>query len=550
MPAPRPGMQLYFGGEIHTVDPRKPTASAVAVIDGRIAVVGTEAECRAVLPRRYEAYDLRGSTMLPGFIDTHFHPLPLIFFDMNADLSQTRSLEEIGAALRVAAAKTPARNWVVGLRFDEQNLPSKRMPTRAEIDALVPDRPVVIFKHDGHTVLASSAAWQAVGITAKTPDPAGGVIDREPDGSPAGVFRESAAQLMLSAMPAPRVRTLVNGATDSFERLLSHGITSAGAVLQTGSEGPSGSAGLYEVFLAARLAPRIPINLYSILIADSAKVIETARRGPLTEEDEIGGHRVGAIKIYADGTFGSCTAHMHEPYADAPDKKGFLTIDEDELYRRMEVAHCAGFQVCIHAIGDATTRKCLDLFETLLAKHPRADHRHRLEHASQLEESTIRDLARLGIAVSTQPMFIHSEKTWLEKRLGSHRTRYTYPFRSLIEAGVKVGGASDAPIESTSVLEAIQVCVTREGFETSQCITAEQAVRMYTIDAAYIQHEEHIKGSITPGKRADLVILSENPVRVDPERIKDIQVEQTIVGGKTVYDVYGKEHRSLPPPPM
>jgi predicted amidohydrolase YtcJ len=543
-------MQLFFGGEIHTVDPRKPTASAVAVIDGRIAVVGTEAECRAALPRRYEAIDLRGSVLLPGFIDTHFHPVPLIFFDMNADLSHVRSLEEMGAALRAAAAKTPARNWVVGLRFDEQDLPSGKMPTRAEIDALCPERPVVVFKHDGHTVLASSLAVQAAGISAKTPNPPGGIIDREPDGSPAGVFRESAAQLMLSSMPAPRIRTLIHQAADSFEKLLSQGITSAGAVLQTGNEGPSGSAGLYEVFLAARLAPRIPINLYSILIADSARVIENARKGPLTEEDEIGGHRVGAIKIYADGTFGSCTAHMHEPYADEPDKRGFLTIDEDELYRRMEVAHRAGFQVCIHAIGDATTRKCLDLFEVLLEKHPRPDHRHRLEHASQLEEGTIRDLARLGIAVSTQPMFIHSEKAWLEKRLGPVRTKLTYPFRSLIEAGVRVGGASDAPIESTSVLEAMQVCVTREGFETSQCITAEQALRMYTIDAAFIQHEDHVKGSITPGKRADFVVLSENPVRVSPDRISDIQVEQTIIGGETVFDVHGREHRSLPPPPL
>ncbi|MBC7171953.1 MAG: amidohydrolase [Polyangiaceae bacterium] len=468
---------------------------------------------------------------------------------MNADLSRTRSLAEMGAILRVTAAKTPARNWVVGLRFDEQNLPSGTMPTRAEIDALCPERPLLILKHDGHTVLANSLAAKAAGITAKTPDPAGGVIDRDRDGSLAGVFRESAAQMMLSAMPAPRVRTLINGAAESFEKLLAQGITSAGAVLQTGGEGPSGKSGVYEIFLAARLAPRIPINLYSILIADSAKVIENARRGPLTEEDEPGGHRVGAIKIYADGTFGSCTAHMHEPYADAPDKRGFLTIDEDELYRRMEVAHCAGFQICIHAIGDATTRKCLDLFDVLLQNHPRPDHRHRLEHASQLDEGTISDLARLGVAVSTQPMFIHSEKAWLGKRLGATRTKMTYPFRSLIEAGVRVGGASDAPIESTSVLEAIQVCVTREGFEPSQCITAEQAVRMYTIDAAYIQHEDHLKGSISPGKRADFVVLSENPVRVAPEQISHIHVEQTIVGGRTVYDVYGKEHRSLPPPP-
>jgi hypothetical protein len=226
---------------------------------------------------------------------------------------------------------------------------------------------------------------------------------------------------------------------------------------------------------------------------------------------------------------------MDAPFSDQPERQGFMTTEADEIYRRMVEAHCRGLQIGVHAIGDEANRRCLDLYERLLAEHPRADHRHRIEHASVLDDETIARMARLGIVVSTQPLFIHSEKTWLHKRLGPDRARRTYPLRSLLEAGVRVAGASDAPVESTDVLHALQCCVTREGFEVEQGISAAQALRMFTIDAAYAQFEDHEKGSICPGKRADFAVLSANPVRVPPEAIRDIRVEQTIVAGRAVY---------------
>jgi predicted amidohydrolase YtcJ len=199
-------------------------------------------------------------------------------------------------------------------------------------------------------------------------------------------------------------------------------------------------------------------------------------------------------------------------------------------------AHNAGLQIATHAIGDAANRECIDLYERLLKEYPRADHRHRLEHASLLDGQMIEDLARLGLVVSTQPLFMHSEKGWIYKRIGKERAPNCYPLRSLIEGGVRVAGASDAPVESPDVLHAIQCCVTREGFEPQQGISAEQAIRMYTIDAAYAQFEESVKGSITPGKRADLIVLSANPAAVPPEEIRGIGVEQTMVGGRVVHD--------------
>jgi hypothetical protein len=306
-------------------------------------------------------------------------------------------------------------------------------------------------------------------------------------------------------------------------------------VLQTDKEGPAGSLGAFDLMLMQALMEHIPISMYGIIAARDAGVMREVMASPLNDPAEGSRFRIGAMKLYADGTFGSCSAYMREPYTDRPDTRGYLTTPEKELYSRMVDAHKAGIQIATHAIGDAGNRLCIDLLERLLQEHPRPDHRHRIEHASQLDAGMISDMARLGIAVSSQPMFIHSEKNWLRRRIGAERTPWTYPYRSLMDAGVAVAGASDAPIESVSVLHALQCCVTREGFETGQCVTAHEALRMYTVNAAYAQFEEGVKGSISAGKRADFVVLDRDPVRVPAEEIMKISVRKTICGGKVIF---------------
>ncbi len=528
--------QLYFGGDIYTVDENLPAAEAVAVKDGWIIAVGSEAECRAAFGEAFESVDLKGRALMPGFIDTHMHPVVLIYFDMNIDLRSAATIEEVKAMIREAAEADSSDEWIVGLQFDEQNLNDPRLPARADLDEACPDRPAMIIKHDGHMVIANTRAIEACGVTADTPDPEGGVIDREPGGYPAGPFRETAAQIPLSAMPMPEIDSLIDGAKSTFAKLAARGLTSVGAVLQTDKEGPAGSSGAFDVMAMTMFLEHVPINLYCLIITSDIGKIEEARQTPLHGE-EPGGHRVGGIKIFSDGTYGSCTAYMSEPFADQPDKRGFLVLDEGEIYRRMVAAHTAGMQIVIHAIGDLANRTCIDLYEKLLSEHPREDHRHRIEHASSLSAEMVADIARLGLVVSTQPLFIHSEKHWLRKRLGPERVKWAYPYRAILDAGARIAGASDAPVESTDVLHAIQCCVTREGLETRQAITAAEAIRMYTIDAAYAQFEDSVKGSISVGKRADMVILSANPAAVAPEKISDIRVERTIVGGKVVYQV-------------
>lgn len=526
--------QLYFNGDICTMDALLPIAKAVAIRDGFIIAAGSENACRSALGSDYEEINLKGAALLPGFIDTHLHPVPLVYYNMNIDMLGTSSLADLKQRINLGAAKAKGENWLVGLNFDEQSLDVPVLPDRHILDSTYPDRPLIIIKHDGHSVMANTPAIKAANISADTATPAGGIIEHQADGQPSGIFRETATQLILSAMPMPDMESLTEGVKSTFFGLVSQGITSIGAVLQTDEDGPAGALGTFDVPAMEIFLDQIPVNLYCLIIAkdmDKIKPVLTSR----LNSGEKGRHRVGGLKIIADGTFGSCTALMSQPFSDHLDKSGFLLIEPEEIYRRMLMAHREGLQVEVHAIGDDANRVCVGLFKRLLSEHPRKDHRHRLQHASLLDARLISEIDQLGLVISTQPQFIHSEKHWLYKRLGADRLKWVYPFRSLLDAGIKLGGASDAPVESTDVLHSIQVCVTREGFETQQCITAREAVRMFTIDAAYIQFEENVKGSISAGKRADLVILSANPISAPAEEISRIRVERTIVAGKTVF---------------
>jgi len=528
---------LYTGAEVVTLEPGQPRAHALATVGDRIVGVGEESTCHTALHAAgapdFTHVDLTGRCLLPGFIDTHLHPIALVYFDLNADLRGVRSIAELQEALRAAAARLPAGEWLVGLQLEDAELAERRLPTRVELDAACPERPVVVLKHDAHSAAGNSAALAAAGIDARTPDPPAGRIERQPDGTPDGPCRESAAQLLFGAVPTTSLERLQETARTSFARLSACGITSAGVVLQTDEEGPGGAAGRLESLAMQLLLGETPFATYAILIGRTIDAALAARATAL--HDPAAGRRVGGFKIFADGTFGSCTACMREPFADRPDTRGFLTLDEDEIFTRMRAAHAAELQICVHAIGDAAVECCVTLYERLLAEQPRRDHRHRIEHASLVPPELIARIARCGLHVSTQPLFIHSEKTWLPRRIGAERARHVYPLRALIDGGVVVGGASDAPVESTDVLHAIQCCVTREGFETHQALTPAEALRLFTRDAARLQFEEHEKGTLAPAKRADLVVLSGNPLTASPDRIADIRVLRTVAGGRVVY---------------
>ena len=530
----KPSDRLFHNGDVFAMDSKQPGAGALATRNGLIVAVGSADECKAALHNGYEETDLAGRALLPGFIDTHLHPIMMVFYDMNLDLRDARSMSDIMEMFSVAAKDKSAEEWVVGLDFNEENITERKLPTRHDLDGACPDHPAIIIKHDGHSIIANTAAIDLCGISASSPDPEWGKIDREPGGYPAGPFRESAATLILSNLPMPNMDSLIQGVDYTFDRMAACGITSAGAILQADNEGPAGESGGIEVIALSMLIDRAKTNFYSLLMAKEPDQVTMAQQSMIHNQNP-GEQKVGGIKIYFDGSFGSATAFMNEPFSDQPENRGFLTNSEKEVFRRMEFAHKSDLQIAVHTIGDAATEICVDLYEKLLDKYPKSNHRHRLEHASLFSEITLEKAARLGLLVSTQPLFIHSEKQWLYRRLGPDRCRRVYPFRSILDAGIKLAGASDAPVESIDVLHAIECCVTREGFETHESISPDEAIRMYTADAAYMHFEEDVKGSLTVGKRADMVILSDNPVRQEPDKIHDIKVIETINGGKTVF---------------
>ena len=526
--------QVYFGGDIYTVDDNNPTVRAIAVKNGLIVAVGTKEHCLAKLGDSPQLIDLEGACLLPGFIDTHIHPTLMIFFQLNIDLSMIKSMPQLQLILSDKAKDVTNNNWIMGLNFDEQNFSDLLLPTKNDLDKASTTRPIIIVRKDGHSMIANTLAMTLANITDDTADPSGGIIERDDTGRATGVFRETAVSLLLKALPLPDPMSIMQAGMSVFKHIISQGVTSIGMILQTDGEGVAGFQGAYDVPLMQELAPHIPINLYSLLVCKDVQIINKIKKSSLQQQNTVTSHKVGGMKFWADGTFSSCTACMITPFTDVPDSKGFLIHTHDHMYERMVKAHKAGEQIAIHSIGDECARVCVDLFDKLLKEYPRNNHRHRLEHASLLNPELIRDIARLKILVSTQPLFIKAEKKWLLQRLGANRTQWTYAFKSLLDAGIKVAGASDAPAEDVNILQAIQYCVTRDGFEPQQCISAVQAIKMFTLDAAYAQFEEHEKGSLTVGKRADMVVLTSNPTTIDINEIADIKVLQTIVSGQNL----------------
>ncbi len=392
--------QLYHGGEIYTVDESNPSAEALAVRDGIIIAVGNMSDCQSALGDSPTMINLNGSILLPGFIDTHLHPTMMTFFELNFDLSKVNSMRDLQAAVRDKAQHDSTSNWIFGLQFDEQTFDSPKLPTRHDLDQACPDRPVMILRKDGHSVIANTLAIETANITKSTLAPAGGIIEREANGYPSGAFRETAVSLLLQVMPFPEMQTIEQAGVTAFQKVIQQGITSVGMILQTGEDGIAGPQGAFDIPLMELLLDKIPINLYSLLVSGDVSEIDTHKKSALHQRQGILERRIGGMKFWGDGTFSSCTAFMNQPFSDSPNSKGFLIHSQEEMYRRMVNAHTAGEQIAIHSIGDACSRVCVNLFDRLLKEHPDNNHRHRLEHASLLNAQLIEDIARLNLIVA------------------------------------------------------------------------------------------------------------------------------------------------------
>jgi predicted amidohydrolase YtcJ len=526
--ADAPVPRLYHGGNVLLPEPAPP-GSAVATVGERIVAVGDVETCRRALPPGAESVDLAGRTITPGFVDAHLHPLVMCVFERQLVLEDAASLADVLDAVADRARSTGPDDAIIGFQLDDERLAERRMPTAEELDTAAGGRSVVILRRDGHNAVASTRALRAVGFDVPGTDPPGGEVVRDAAGNASGVVREAAVAPLLGLMPDIDFGELEAGLASWTARLLSHGVTAISAMCQTTPEGPSGDAGELESFGWALLAERVPFDVQTILITPSVDAVREAREGPLHDPDRW--RRADAVKLFLDGTLGGRTACMHQAFADRPGATGLPALDLDEAYRRMVGAHCEGFQVCIHAIGDRSNHDAALLFERLLREHP-GPHRHRVEHASVLDARTIELFAEHRITTVVQPVSLRSERHWLSDRLGPERVLRAYPFRDLLDAGVPLAGSSDAPIESTDVLAAMAAAVHRTDHAPEQALTGLEALQMYTTGGSAARGTDQVLGRIAPGQRADLVVLDDDPTAVAPERIDAIRVLATVVAGR------------------
>ncbi|MHA1267620.1 MAG: amidohydrolase [Candidatus Helarchaeota archaeon] len=539
------------------MDPQNTIAEALAFYQEKILAVGLETEVRTRIQQLSEqiqqnigkrpetqTINIAGKCLLPGFIDAHLHPGFYFYKKTQLDLSDVRSYDELRAKIQKAASTTNPGEMIAGFDLMEDlftNPEERRFPTRWDLDSMCPHQPCLIMRHDGHICAVNSLTLTQLNITSsnvKERTPMSGEIQMNSQGIPTGIFTEEATGIVLEALPIPETTKLLEACKETSRELASFGITTCGAIVQAGDIGVEGKAGamiipLLEAFIKQDL---IPQDYVFYISTNRPKVLKRYQR--LFHKLSTSEYRftVGGIKIYADGSFGASTSCMFEPFSDSPTaRKGFLLHTKDEFIALFQETLELGFQIACHAIGDKANAIIVELFQTLLKDHPEYAPKCRIEHASILTPETLEKIAQLGITLVCQPAFITSEYTWLERRLGPSRVKQTYPFRSILDAGVRLAGASDAPIEPANVLTAIQACVTRHGFVPEQAITVEEALKMYTLNAAYALGQEHIKGSLEQGKFADLILLDQNPLTVPPENLNNIKILATWHRGSKIY---------------
>ncbi len=524
---------VLMNGKVWTVDADTPTAQAVAVRGDRILAVGSDADIKPLIGAHTRSIDLQGRLLLPGFIDGHTHFISGGFQLLGIDLRSASDERDFIARIREHVQRHPGR-WITGGDWDHESWPGTRLPHRALIDSVSRETPLFVSRLDGHMGLANSAALKAAGIDRHTPDPPGGAIVRDPEtGEPTGILKDEAMNAVYALVPDASEAELLEAAHAALELARQCGVTS----IQDVSAGRD--LAIYQKLLeggelTARMDCRLPIDLHESF----ARLGIRAHFG----NDML---RIGSLKAFADGSLGSSTALFLAPYAGTQDVYG-LPMDvvlDGRLPKWALAADKIGLQLSVHAIGDSANRYMLDLFEQCVRENPQRDRRFRIEHAQHIAAADLPRFAELGVIASMQPYHAIDDGRWAHKRIGIERCREAYSFRSFLDHGVKVCFGTDWTVAPLNPLWGIYGAVTRRtldglhphGWIPEQKISVAEAIACYTINAAYASYDEGIKGMIKPGYLADFAVLSQDILTIAAEKIWDVQVDYTILGGRVVY---------------
>jgi predicted amidohydrolase YtcJ len=511
-----------LNGNIVTMDRKRKRAEAVAVAGERIIGVGKNSGIKRLIGKNTEVINLRGRTIVPGMIDSHIHFVDYGLSLKRIDLRNVRSIVEVQKKVASEVKVTPAGKWIVGRSWDQERLREKRYPNRYDLDKVSPENPVVLSRVCGHICVVNSQALQLANITKQTTDPQGGQIDKDPEtGEPTGILRDEAMSLVWRCVPEPTKSELVAAIEAASRKALSAGLTSVHVLLRNSM--------CIEALQEARATGKLGVRVY---MGIPVELLDDLIHLGLKTGFGDNWLKIGCVKMLLDGSLGGRTAALKEPYADDPGNKGLLLYREDELRQLIDKAHDSHCQLAIHAIGDHAIDLALDAIEEAQNKTPRENPRHRIEHASIINQQQIDKMTRLGVIASVQPAFVTSD-FWAIDRVGKPRESWIYPFKTLFKKVVASAG-SDCPVEHLDPLEGIWAATTRGGFLPAELLSVDQVLHMYTVNGAYASFEENEKGSISEGKLADMIVLSRDPFEVPSNELKSIKVETVIVGGKVI----------------
>jgi len=527
---------LFSGGpKLHTQDPVAPESTAVAVGQGRFLAVGGDREIRALAGPDTRVVDLGGRRALPGLTDAHFHLRSWALSRRRLSLVGATSLADLRDRLAERAGETPAGEWIVGQGWNETRWPAQQIPTRADLDEAALDNPVLLWRSDHHLGVANSRALREADVGAGTADPEQGRIDRDEAGRPTGVLRERAIDLVRQVVPEPTEDDVVEALREGFGALHRLGLTGVhDHRTMGGGDGPSA----FHAYQRLRQADELTVRVWMDIPGE--RLDEAIGLGLRTGfgDDRL---RVGHVKLFSDGSLGARTAWMLEPYEDVDDA-GMALTPMDEIAEAVAKADRAGLAVAVHAIGDRANRELIRVFEEQLSDDGRRVP-HRIEHAQIMRPADVERMGRLGVAASAQPIHTTDDIPLSERSLGA-RGRFAYVFRDMLNAGVTLAFGSDAPVADPNPLWGIHAAVTRQqrdgspagGWYPEQRLTVGEAVWGFTMGPAMVSGQEADLGSISPGKRADLIVLDRDIFAVEPMDIWKAQVVMTLFDGEVVYE--------------
>ncbi|MES9740262.1 amidohydrolase [Peribacillus frigoritolerans] len=532
---------VLINGEVITVDQKNTVVEAVAIIDNRIAVVGSNQEVKSFIGETTDVIDLQGKTLLPGFIDSHIH---LIFYGVNqlavsCKAENIDSIEDLLDDLKKKALETPKGEWIRAWGFNETAVKEKRYPTIAELDEISVEHPIIVSRTCNHISVVNSKALEIAQINENTPDPNGGVIEKNQTGRLTGKLIE-AANMGMNQVASYTESELMKAVKIASDHFVAAGITS---IHEAGGNGPES----YRLLQQAVKSKDIRVRIYAMIcqVNNSHEFVKKmVQAGVLTGTGDER-FKVGPVKLFTDGSSTGPTIATRESYTSDSNNYGILYYSEEEIYQVLGEAHKKGYQITVHAQGDKAIEMYLNCVEKALEESPRKNHRHRIEHAGISSPDLQERMKKLEMVPIPNPPFPYEFGEIYVQHYGD-RVNHMYAVRDFIDRGIMAAGGSDAPVTDYNPLLGIHVAVNRKSqsgmeFGADQSISILEAIKLYTWNGAYASFEEEIKGSIEVGKLADLVILNDSILSVNPNQIKDLIVETTIIDGEIIY----QEEQSL-----